>query len=106
MLVRLSHIIICHTKHVGTRSAEVDLAQLKEYLPKHAEYACCHWADHFRESGLSRPHDTLLKFLKTHFTHWLEAMSLMGKMDEGILMLNGLHIYISSALSISSSLWG
>lgn len=64
MLVRLSHIIICHTKHVGTRSAEVDLAQLKEYLPKHAEYACCHWADRFRESGLSRPHDTLLEFLK------------------------------------------
>lgn len=47
-----------------------------------------------------------LSFSKTPFTHWLEAMSLMGKMDEGILMLNGLHIYISSALSISSSLWG
>ena len=95
---------ICHIKHVSIRSAEVDPAQLKKYLPKHAEYACCHWADHFRESGLFPPHDILLNFLKTHFTHWLEAMSLVCKMDEGILMLNSLHTYLLSGLSVSLSL--
>ena len=26
-------------------------------------------------------------FLRKHFLHWLEALSLMGKMSEGIIMI-------------------
>jgi hypothetical protein len=36
-------------------------------------------------------------FLQQHFLHWLEALSLMGKMSEGVLMITALQ----SVLTVS-----
>jgi hypothetical protein len=33
-------------------------------------------------------------FLKKHFLHWLEALSLMGKTSEGVLVLTSLEAQI------------
>ncbi|KAB8207373.1 quinon protein alcohol dehydrogenase-like superfamily [Aspergillus parasiticus] len=87
---------ICQLERVSTRFYDVPDARVEEYLPEHAQYACCHWVDHLRQSGINdgRP---LYDFLETHFTHWVEAMSWMGKLPEGILMLNDLLIYISDS---------
>ncbi|KAK6831768.1 hypothetical protein RU639_003000 [Aspergillus parasiticus] len=87
---------ICHLERVSTRSEEVTSAQVEKYLPEYAQYACCHWFDHLRQSGINdgKPlHD----FFETHFTHWVEAMSWMGKLPEGISMLNDLLTYISDS---------
>ncbi|KAE8328414.1 hypothetical protein BDV39DRAFT_203937 [Aspergillus sergii] len=87
---------ICHLERVSTRSEEVPSARVEKHLPEHAQYACCHWVDHFRQSGIDDG-EPLSKFFKTHFTHWVEAMSWMGKLPEGILMLNDLLTYISDS---------
>lgn len=101
----MKHILrrnICRLKDIGTQNDDLDNTQVVEYIPKHAQYACCYWVAHLRQSGIF-PGDSLDKFVKTHFTHWAEAMSLMGKIDEGILIMNDFHTYLSD-LSVSLTL--
>ncbi|KAF3288102.1 hypothetical protein TWF132_008080 [Orbilia oligospora] len=56
-------------------------------------YSCIYWIDHF---GLVKPSQSdvnsqeeksILVFLKGHFLHWLEALSLIGKIQEGIRVI-------------------
>ena len=67
-------------------------------------YACCYWVGHLHVSYLQQGQvglydsDQVYKFLKEHFLHWLEALSLMGKMSEGVLMI----IELQSMLTVSS----
>lgn len=47
-------------------------------------YACAYWATHLKKSGENNK-ETLVKLLKTfaftHLLHWLEILSLLGKLD-------------------------
>ena len=70
-------------------------------------YACVYWIDHLCEidsSLLARvglcDSGGIHKFLKTHFLHWLEALSLMKSMSTGVTMIRKLENLL--AVSISS----
>lgn len=81
---------ICGLKMPGARAKDLDSDKIDFHLPIDVQYACCYWVDHLErmnpdrriESGL---HDggKVHHFLKTHVLHWLEALSLMGKVPEG-----------------------
>jgi archaellum biogenesis ATPase FlaH len=59
-------------------------------LPEHVQYACRYWVRHFeRSDGLQ--HETVLNFLEEHLLHWLEALSLLGQVSEGVLMITALY---------------
>jgi hypothetical protein len=73
-------------------------------------YSCVYWVDHLCEidrsssrhrSGLTDEGQTF-KFLKKHFLHWLEILSLLGKISEGIPMIRKLlHlVQVCSALQL------
>ncbi|PLN75713.1 hypothetical protein BDW42DRAFT_199292 [Aspergillus taichungensis] len=94
---------ICQLEHVATRAHEVQATQLDQYLPEHAQYACCHWMYHLEKSDICNE-DAILDFLRTCFTHWVEAMSLMRKTAEGIPMLDALRIYTSQETVYASAL--
>jgi len=57
------------------------------------QYACIYWIDHLCEikSGHDRvglcDNGTIDVFLKEHFLHWLEALSLLKRMSEGVLSM-------------------
>jgi hypothetical protein len=61
-------------------------------------YSCVYWVDHLCEIDRSSSHHRseladegqIFKFLKRHFLHWLEGLSLLGKISEGILMIKKL----------------
>ncbi|KAF3317477.1 hypothetical protein TWF173_011130 [Orbilia oligospora] len=60
-------------------------------------YSCTHWVGHFLEENygdncLSNNNDyhTILNFLQKHFLHWVEALSLMGMLAEGLKMIESL----------------
>jgi hypothetical protein len=75
------------------------------------KYACVYWVDHLCEvDGSSLQHRSeladegqIFKFLKRHFLHWLESLSLFGKVWEGILMIKKLlHlVQVCPALQLS-----
>jgi hypothetical protein len=69
-------------------------------MPPELQYACMYWVHHqtkvdFEPNGINDVYD----FLKTHFLHWLEALSLIGRISESIGFLDELQ----SILDVSHS---
>ncbi|KAL3263244.1 hypothetical protein ABHI18_001938 [Aspergillus niger] len=73
---------ICNIQHPGTAAIEVLQETINEHLPLEVQYACWYWGTHSNSGGPLQPEKAaqLLVFLKEHFTHWLEALSLTGLM--------------------------
>jgi NACHT domain len=59
----------------------------------HIRYACCYWVDHLgqvshlQQDEIGKVHG----FLQKNFLHWLEALSLIGEMSKGVLMMSDLQ---------------
>ena len=68
-------------------------------------YAVCFWIHHLLEyvrgsdnlPGPHHPPESIYQFLQTHVLHWIEALSLLGKVSEGLLMIYRLmhHLKVS-----------
>ena len=83
---------ICSIDSPGSLVAEVRRTQVEQCLPSELQYACLYWIQHLVKSGAQLSNnDYLHKFLKEHFLHWLEALSWMGKVLEGIYAINALE---------------
>ncbi|KAL4893708.1 putative wd40 protein [Aspergillus ambiguus] len=78
---------VCGLPSYGTQRAEVPDSVIKQHLPEDLRYACRYWAHHLRQSKEDTLRTEALSFLKRHFLHWLEAMSLMGVLSETLEMM-------------------
>ncbi|KAA8894763.1 hypothetical protein FN846DRAFT_972715 [Sphaerosporella brunnea] len=85
---------ICSLRFPGTLKSEVDPSRVRQHLPQEVQYACRYWVNHLQRINVKFRDNELLnrvhKFLKEHFLHWLEALSLMGNLSEGVLMVKTL----------------
>ncbi|KAF2809507.1 WD40 repeat-like protein [Mytilinidion resinicola] len=83
---------ICNLRLPGTLAEEVDRSKVEECIPAQLQYACSYWIRHLQKS-LVDPSllETVCTFLKQHFLHWFEVLSLLRKMDENTSMLVTLH---------------
>lgn len=65
-------------------------------------YACVYWADHLCEIQIEDDrvglYSTIHDFLKDHFLHWLEALSLMSRMSEGVFAIDKLSRFLTVSL--------
>ncbi|KAF8244588.1 hypothetical protein K440DRAFT_471685, partial [Wilcoxina mikolae CBS 423.85] len=60
-------------------------------LPLDFQYACRYWVHHLQGSDVKlHDNDQVHTFLRKHFLHWLEALSLIGKISDGVLMVRSL----------------
>ncbi|PGG95363.1 hypothetical protein AJ79_10103, partial [Helicocarpus griseus UAMH5409] len=83
---------ICELSSPGTRRADIDDQDIRQYLPSDLQYSCRYWIQHLEQSQpLSSEIEDVRPFLQKHFLHWLEAMSLLGFISEVIGMLDLLH---------------
>ena len=92
---------ICNLNNPGTLATEIERSVVDSCLSREVQYACCYWVDHLdrinrvrrEEIGL---HDTgkVHTFLEKHFLHWLEILSLIGRVPEGVLMITKLECMI------------
>lgn len=66
-------------------AADIERVQVEQCLPPEVQYACLYWIEHPQKSG-ARLHDNdqVHQFLQVHLLHWLEVLSWMRKMSEGI----------------------
>jgi hypothetical protein len=95
---------MCDLRMPGTFISGLESGRVNMHLPRRTHYACCYWIDHLQEvyclqrTQISQ-HDAsqTYEFLQRHFLHWLEALSLMGKISEGVLMI----IALQSMLEVS-----
>ena len=89
---------ICNLQAPGFSLGDVEQSSIRAHIPFYAQYACLYWADHLQQAG-STKQETLtlredcqvLQFFKTHFLHWLEALSLMGKLSKAVLGIESLY---------------
>lgn len=83
---------ICKLKMPGSLQSDVGDAVQQRYLPPDARYACLYWVHHLCRSGVQIiDNDQIHMFLKAHFLHWLEALSIMGQITESISQINALR---------------
>ncbi|KAF4534641.1 Vegetative incompatibility protein HET-E-1 [Lasiodiplodia theobromae] len=93
---------ICNLDIPGIACVEVDPAVVNSHLPAAVRYACLYWVYHLEQSRpaedkacITDDHQAYI-FLKRHFLHWLEALSLLGKISESIAMIRCLQDLTSS----------
>jgi len=97
---------ICSLRLPGSLTGEINLGVIQSYLPSEIQYACCYWFEHLRQSGV-RPiqgeplHDKLHDFFNEHLLHWLEALSLIGCLHDGAVVIRALD----SLLSVCKPQW-
>src|ERR1051325_1268843 len=83
---------VCNLKMPGKARAEVNEKDITNFLPAHVQYACRYWVSHLLQSkSRIKDGDRVHTFLQYHFLHWLEALSLIGKMTESVAMITALQ---------------
>jgi len=76
----------------GVLVGEVERSRVEPCLPPEVQYACLYWVEHLQKSGAQlHNNDEVHQLLRTHFLHWLEALSWMQRMSEGILAIRSLE---------------
>lgn len=82
---------ICGLKVPGKLRSEVDQQTINAALPPEAKYACQYWVHHLKESKYSlRDGGLVHNLLKSHLLHWLEVLGLLGRISEGVGMVDDL----------------
>lgn len=97
---------ICQLPSDGTERAKIARQTIDHCLPPELQYACRYWANHLVQClDLNVMIHDALSFLRRHFLHWVEAMSLLGLVSEVVGTLNLLRkvISVSSAVAIQDS---
>ncbi|KAJ4030296.1 hypothetical protein NW756_010176 [Fusarium oxysporum] len=90
---------ICGLSFPGMRRSAVDLGELEKNIPSQLQYACMHWAYHQMEDNPElNNNNEVYDFLTTHFLHWLEAMSLLGRVKECLDSLRSLARWLEVRL--------
>ncbi|KAF2183951.1 hypothetical protein K469DRAFT_581137, partial [Zopfia rhizophila CBS 207.26] len=76
---------ICGVDAPGVLVHNVESSRVEQRLPPELQYACLYWIEHLQKSGARLcDNDQAHQFLQAHLPHWLEALSWMRKVSEGI----------------------
>ncbi|KAH6884956.1 hypothetical protein B0T10DRAFT_493027 [Thelonectria olida] len=102
---------ICGLQMLGRLREDVDRQKIDSCLPSEVQYACLYWVYHLKGSTVRLPdgqalrflHDEhqALQFLQRHFLHWLEALSLIGRISESIGLIDELQSLVDVSQSQS-----
>jgi hypothetical protein len=95
---------ICNFRMPGRLRTEVDKQTIDACLPLDVQYACQYWVYHLKEGrDIIYNNDQVYNFLMCHFLHWLEALSLIGKLPESISMIDSLLLIADVSHSVIPS---
>ncbi|CAH0037580.1 unnamed protein product [Clonostachys rhizophaga] len=83
---------ICELGKLDTRNQDVTQNTIDDKLPPQVQYACRYWVHHTKKGNvkLHNKHPAY-EFLKKHFLHWLEVLSLIGRVSETIGLIRELQ---------------
>lgn len=92
---------ICDLRDPGAMALDVTTEYSSAFLPTYVRYALRYWMIHFIESDPrdANMQDQTLGFLRKHFLHWIEAMSILKSLSEVIRLL---HL-LGETLAVSNS---
>ncbi|KAL4813863.1 hypothetical protein BDW67DRAFT_101415 [Aspergillus spinulosporus] len=93
---------ICSLPNYGSLRDDIDSHIIQQHLTVDLAYSCQYWVHHLEQSRCPISRFPILHFLRTHFLHWLEALSLMGIIFEAVGMIDMLQTW--TAVSPSTAL--
>lgn len=86
---------ICSLENLGTLRAEIDSTTITNCLPLDVQYSCRFWVRHLEQSKNTISDSNSIRiFLRDHFLHWLESMSLLGRISETISLIRTLQTLV------------
>ncbi|KAJ5634772.1 hypothetical protein N7528_002614 [Penicillium herquei] len=76
---------ICQLRRPGTLQKDIQRSVIDMHIPHAVQYSCIFWIDHLMTSKSDLSDDKrIYQFLTTHLLHWIEVLSLIGKIFDGI----------------------
>jgi len=78
---------ICHLPNPSCSIDDVDRWEIARYIPGQLQYACKYWLGHVVHGQCSLEDGVIHSFLKQHFLHWLEALSIIGRFRDALTMM-------------------
>ncbi|PKK48172.1 hypothetical protein CI102_11244 [Trichoderma harzianum] len=83
---------ICKLRSPAAKARDITKDQVDTCISFPIQYACRYWIQHLQSSGRNwMNHGGMKDFFWTDFLGWLEVLSLLGRLSEGINLLAGLH---------------
>ena len=94
---------ICHLTSAGTMIKDVAPAVLARHLPDEVQYSCRYWLGHVQHGHVNLMDDgPVHRFLRASCAYWLEAMSLIGRVSEAIIIM----MKLESLIDVSGAIRG
>ncbi|KAF2182405.1 putative WD-repeat protein, partial [Zopfia rhizophila CBS 207.26] len=85
---------ICGQNAPSVLVANVESTRVEQCISPELQYACLYWIQHLLKSDAQLcDNDQVHQFLKVHLLHWLESLSWMRNVSEGIYAINSLDLY-------------
>jgi hypothetical protein len=83
---------ICRLQMPGKLRKDIDKQTIDNHISPEIRYACLYWIYHLTSSESKiQDEDQAHQFLRRHFLHWLEALSLIGRASESITIIKTLQ---------------
>jgi hypothetical protein len=96
---------ICQLGDPGVKLAQIQQGRVKQAIFPALGYACCYWVHHVHEADLlSSQLAVVFAFLREQLLHWLEALTLLGRLKDAMTCLGELELLTVSESS-ASQLW-
>jgi len=99
---------ICNLRTPAKLLIEINKHTIDACIPSDIQYACQYWVYHLKQGrGIICDDDQVHSFLTRHFLHWLEALSLIGRLSESIGMIDNLVVMVEvrHSLILSASIY-
>ncbi|KAL4912441.1 hypothetical protein BDW62DRAFT_206493 [Aspergillus aurantiobrunneus] len=91
---------ICCLSGYGTQRGDIEGHVISQHIPPELEYCCHYWVYHLEQARSQEWEADIFAFLKEHFLHWLETMSLIGLAPEAIGIINTLQSVFGGNISV------
>ncbi|KAF2789052.1 hypothetical protein K505DRAFT_99080, partial [Melanomma pulvis-pyrius CBS 109.77] len=76
---------VCGVRWPGTQVQEADDEVVRERLPLHVQYACCHWTDHVKAGEMTLEDGGVVhEFLQARLLMLFEALGWLGRVSDGM----------------------
>ena len=83
---------ICSLRRPGSLRTDISETLLEKCLPAEVQYACRYWVHHLeRGDCIALYQDLIHGFLNQRFLYWLEALSIIGRLDDSLSMIDNLQ---------------
>jgi hypothetical protein len=87
---------ICDLGSPGALTSQLSSSELEKCISAELRYACCYWVSHIQRSEAPlRDGEQTHHFLQKHLLHWLEVLSLIGKVPDSVRMVTELLFRVS-----------